>query len=78
MRKYLYRKLREYLDLYVRSGDRIVEIDPKETPAPFEFPNDHLLVLDRIRSDTEDSKAYLRELAEFRPDYVLLNGTHPL
>jgi hypothetical protein len=74
MRKYLYRKLREYLDLYVRPGDRIVEIDPKETPAPFEFSNDQLLVLDRNRSDGEDSKAYLRELADFRPDYVLLNG----
>jgi hypothetical protein len=74
MRKYLYRKLREYLDLYVRPGDRIVEIDPKETPAPFEFSNDQLLVLDRNRSDVEDSKAYLRVLAEFRPDYVLLNG----
>ena len=23
MRKYLYRKLREYLDLYVRPGDRV-------------------------------------------------------
>jgi hypothetical protein len=74
MRKYLYRKLREYLDLYVRPGDRIVEIDPKETPATFQFPDDQLLVLDRTRSDVEDSKAYLRELAEFRPDYVLLNG----
>ena len=74
MRKYLYRKLREYLDLYVRPGDRIVEIDPKETPAPFEFPDDQLLVLDRNRSDVENSKAHLKALAEFRPDYVLLNG----
>ena len=74
MRKYLYRKLREYLDLYVRPGDRIVEIDPKDTPAPFEFSDDQLLVLDRNRSDVENSKAYLKALAEFRPDYVLLNG----
>ena len=74
MSKYLYRKLREYLDLYVRPGDRLVEIDPKETPAPFEFSNDQLLVLNRNRSDVVDSKAYLRALAEFRPDYVLLNG----
>ena len=46
MRKYLYRKLREYLDLYVRPGDRIAVINAKETAEPLEFRGRELLVLE--------------------------------
>ncbi len=70
MRKYFYRKLREYLDLYVRPGDRIVEIDAKGAAGWLEFEN-HLVVPAATSSATDDSSALIEK---FEPDYVLLNG----
>ena len=43
MRKYLYRKLREYLDLYVRPGDRIAQISAKEIAEPLKFQSHEVL-----------------------------------
>jgi hypothetical protein len=74
MRKYLYRKLREYLDLYVRPGDRIVEIDAKETAERLKFQDHELLVLQGTSQEIGQPRVNLEALAEFRADYVLLNG----
>ena len=74
MRKYFYRKLREYLDLYVRTGDRLVVISAKETPEPLEFQGQELLVLQRSPRENGQLGLNLEAVAEFRADYVLLNG----
>jgi hypothetical protein len=74
MRKYLYHKLRQYLDLYVRPGDRIAEIRAKETAALLKFPEHELLVLESPSRETGQPQANLEAVAAFRPDYVLLNG----
>jgi hypothetical protein len=58
----------------VRPGDRIAEIDPKESPLPFEFSEHELLALSLDRPEGSASAGYLAPLAHFRPDYVLLNG----
>jgi Glycosyl transferase family 2 len=72
MPKYLHRKLRDYLDLYVRPENRVVEI--KATPAsePLPFGNAHALVLERIL--WENSRTDRDAITDFRPDYVVLNG----
>ncbi len=69
MRKYFYTKLREYLDLYVRPDDRIFQIDAKGTGERLNFQN-HLV----RPSPTSIQGRDFKELAAFRPDYVLLNG----
>jgi hypothetical protein len=74
MRKYLYRKLRKYLDLYVRPGDRIAEIDAKETAERLKFQDHELLVLQGTSKEIGQPRVNLEALAEFRADYVLLNG----
>jgi Glycosyl transferase family 2 len=70
MRKYFYTNLRKYLDLYIRPDDRVFEVDAKGTADRLEFQY-HLVnpvgdVFERGRDFTA--------IAEFRPDYVLLNG----
>jgi glycosyl transferase family 2 len=74
MRKYLYRKLREYLDLYVRPGDRVALISAKETAGPLEFQGHELLVLQSSSREIGQPRLNLEALAGFRADYVLLNG----
>ena len=74
MRKYLYRKLREYLDLYVRPGDRIAQISAKEIAEPLKFQSHEVLVLQSPSREIGLPRLNLETLAEFRPDYVLLNG----
>ena len=74
MRKYLYRKLREYLDLYVRPGDRIAQISAKEIAEPLKFQSHEVLVLQSPSREIGLPRLNLEALAEFRADYVLLNG----
>ena len=74
MRKYLYRKLREYLDLYVRPGDRIAQISAKEIAEPLKFQSHDVLVLQSPSREIGQPRLNLEALAEFRADYVLLNG----
>ena len=74
MRKYLYRKLREYLDLYVRPGDRIAQISAKEIAEPLKFQSHDVLVLQSPSREIGLPRLNLEALAEFRADYVLLNG----
>ena len=74
MRKYLYRKLREYLDLYVRPGDRIAVINAEEAGEPLEFKDQELLVLQSSPREIDQPRLDLEALTRFRPDYVLLNG----
>lgn len=73
MRKYLYRKLREYLDLYVRPGDRVALIGAKEAAQPLDFQGREQLVLESSR-EVGRPPFDLETLAGFRADYVLLNG----
>jgi glycosyl transferase family 2 len=68
MRNYLYRRLRQYLELYVRPNDRIVEIRAKKMPDAFKFQNYQRLV---IHGTTQ---ADMDAIRRFRPDYILLNG----
>jgi len=70
MRKYFYRKLREYLDLYIRPEDRLFEIDVKGTAERLKFQN-HCVHLTPGGTEAQNNFC---ELNEFRPDYVLLNG----
>ncbi|HWM26669.1 MAG TPA: glycosyltransferase family 2 protein [Chthoniobacterales bacterium] len=74
MRKYLYRKLRDYLDLYVRPGDRIAVINAKEAGEPLEFQGQELLALQGSPREMGQPRLDLEALASFRPDYVVLNG----
>jgi hypothetical protein len=70
MRKYFYTKLHEYLDLYVRPDDRIVEVDAKGAAGRLTFENHLVLTAAAPGEEREDFSA----IKEFRPDYVLLNG----
>lgn len=74
MRKYFYRKLREYLDLYVRPGDRVALISAREGAVPFEFEGREVLVLQSPSREIGEPLLDLKALTGFRPDYVLLNG----
>jgi hypothetical protein len=74
MRKYLYRKLRQYLDLYVRPGDRLAVISAKEAREPLEFQGHELLVLQSSSRESGRPILDLEALAGFCADYVLLNG----
>jgi hypothetical protein len=74
MRKYLYRKLREYIDLYVRPGDRIAVINVKDTGELLEFQGRELFVLPSSSEEIDQPRLNLEALAGFRADYVLLNG----
>ncbi len=75
MRRYLYRKLTEYLNLYVRSDDRIVQISVKEPPNSLALRSGQSLMLQRQRAgETIRSRADLKAIEKFRPDWVLLNG----
>ena len=70
MRRYFYKKLGQYLDLYVRPNDRIVEIDARGSSGLLRFQN-HLVLTSTARSGEARN---LEAVREFRPDYVLLNG----
>ncbi len=70
MRKYLYSKLKEYLDLYIRPDDRVAEIDAKGAQGDLKFENH--LVLPATASPPQTGS--FDALAGFDPDYVLLNG----
>lgn len=74
MHKYLYRKLRHYLDLYVRRDDRVVEIDAKGMSDSIRFENEALIILRSDQEGTGELRANLESIREFRPDWVLLNG----
>ena len=74
MRKYLYRKRREYLDLYVRPGDRIAVVSATNAGEPLEFPGRESLVLQGSTRGVGQPGLNLEALAEFRADYVLLDG----
>lgn len=67
MRKYLYAKLRDYLDLYVRPEDRIAEIDAKGAAGRLHFEQHLVLSGDLLGAESST-------LRDFAPDYVLLNG----
>lgn len=73
MRKYFYRKLREYLDLYIRPSDRVVEIDAKTSPQPLHFEH-HCVLTSRGNSRDENDPLTLEAIREFKPHFVLLNG----
>ena len=74
MRRYLYRQLREYLNLYVRPGDRVAQIDAKGAAETLKFREQELLVLQSPSRENDQPQANFEGLAGFRPDYVLLNG----
>lgn len=73
MHKYLYRKLRDYLGLYVRPGDRVVEIKVKKAPE-LNFPNVESLVVQSTEREVGKARTNFNAVTEFRPDFVLLNG----
>ena len=74
MRKYLYRKLQEYIEFYVRPGDRIAEISAKKIAEPLKFQGHEVLDLQTPSREMQGDRLDLGALAKFRPDYVLLNG----
>ena len=74
MRRYLYRKLSEYLSLYVRPDDRIVQITVKEPPNSLGLRSGQSLMLQRRAGEAIRSRADLKAIEKFRPDWVLLNG----
>jgi hypothetical protein len=74
MRKYFHRKLREYLDLYVRPGDRIAIVSATKAGEPLGFPGQESLVLPSSSPEIGQPRLDLEALTEFRADYVLLNG----
>jgi hypothetical protein len=71
MQKYLYCKLHDYLSLYVRPDDRLVQIDAKETSYSVKFQNQELLIL---KSESQDNPISFEQIKQFRPHWVLLNG----
>ena len=71
MQNYLYRKLHDYLGLYVRPDDRLVQIDAKGMSDSLRFQNQQLLV---IKGGSQNTPASFERIRQFRPDWVLLNG----
>jgi len=70
MRKYFYTNLQKYLDLYIRPDDRVFEVDVKGTADRLKFQYHLVNSVAAISAAGRDFAA----IAEFRPDYVLLNG----
>ena len=62
MRRYLYRQLREYLELYVRPGDRVVEIDAKGAAESLKFQECELLVLESSSREARDPQAIMKQM----------------
>lgn len=73
-RKYLYRQLGHYLGLYVRPGNRVVEIDATPASETLRFEECESLVLLSDREEPGHPRFDAKTLADFQPDYVVLNG----
>jgi hypothetical protein len=74
MHKYLYHKLHDYLALYVRPEDRVVEIDATTVSRSLRFQNENMMVLKGGAEHSAAAAADWKAIKEFRPDWVLLNG----
>lgn len=76
MRKYFYKKLGDYLALYIRPGDRVVEID-SSMAGDFRLAGGSqvLSMRRRPKTDPSDPVAYLAPIKSYLPDFVVLNGT---
>ena len=74
MRRYLHRKLGEYLGLHIRADDRVVYFESQAAAQQFQLGAKRSLVLRNDTSDTAKWRANLEAIAEFRPDYVVLDG----
>ena len=74
MRKYFYRQLREYLKLYIRPSDRVVEIEAKTSAQPLHFEDHHLFSARRVPRAQEGGLDSFTDVKRANPDYVLLNG----
>jgi polysaccharide pyruvyl transferase WcaK-like protein len=66
MKTFLHKLLHRYLSLYIQPDDRLAEVDPPNTIIGSQYAN-YMAV---NRPDDQ-----LESLTEFKPDYVLLNGT---
>jgi Glycosyl transferase family 2 len=75
MREYFYRKLGEYLALYIRPTDRVVEIDAKTSPHLLGFQHHDVLSSGNGTREQDDTPPSFSEIGFLNPDYVLLNGT---
>lgn len=74
MHKYLYRKLRDYLDLYIRPDDSVVEIDAKGMSESLGLHNKNLLVFKSGGGESWTETCDLELAKDLPPDWVLLNG----
>lgn len=76
MRKYFYKKLGDYLALYIRPGDRVVEINSSMAGDFRSVGGSQVLSMRRRpRTDPSDPVAYLAPIKSYLPDFVVLNGT---
>jgi hypothetical protein len=71
MRSYFYRLLANYIGLYVRPEDRMVELDPSSDDLAPHFPTREALPAEAFVATASGGA---REGSASTPDYVLLNG----
>lgn len=76
IRKYFYRLLYGYISVYVRLGDRLLEINP--TADPTVIPTGSTLFFsshaDSAKYEGFTSFSSFEDVKEAKPDYLLLNG----
>jgi hypothetical protein len=73
MRSYFYRLMAKYIGLYVRPGDRLVELDPSSDDLAPHFPTRETLPAEAFVASASASGRTGDGSASV-PDYVLLNG----
>ena len=71
MRSYFYRLSANYIGLYVRPEDRLVELDPSSDDLASHFPTREALPAEAFVAAASRGA---REGSASAPDYVLLNG----
>lgn len=74
MRRYFYRLLATYIGLYVRPGDRLVDLDPSSKDLAAYFPNREALAAETFFTRTAAEAEAAPEEKVTSLDYVLLNG----
>ena len=75
MKKYFYKKLIDYLSVYILKNDKLIEVNPF-TPLAHEI-SDKSFTINRLEiCNTEQRRMpdSFHKIKEFDPDYILLNG----
>ncbi len=76
LKAYYYRLLSKYISIYVRSGDKVLFVDPLNITILDKFSKENILV---VTSDSEQFDGYqtvenIQNARQWKPDYIVISG----